>query len=88
MFFSYKEGLSLDRINNDGDYCKENCRWATKTEQVRNTRATKRFEMNGEFRTIAEWCEIYNIPYLLVKDRIRYGWHIRDALFTEKQKRS
>ena len=53
----YKDGLQIDRIDNDGNYCPENCRWATRTENVRNRRNTVRLTINGETKPLAEWCE-------------------------------
>lgn len=84
MYPSYKQGLSLDRIDNHGDYCKENCRWATATEQARNTRnveRAKRFEFRGETKTIREWSEEYGINRKTLTARlIKYGWTIERAL--------
>lgn len=60
----YAPGLQLDRINNNGDYCPENCRWVTAKENARNTRRNRFLTISGERKTVAEWCEIYDVsPY-------------------------
>ena len=55
-------GMSLDRINNELGYFKENCRWSTRSEQARNTRSNSFHTVNGKTATIAEWAEIKGMP--------------------------
>ena len=57
----YSEGLQLDRIDNDGPYCPENCRWVTRKENCRNTRRNKYLTLCGIRKTVAEWCETLDI---------------------------
>lgn len=56
----YENHLTLDRIDVNGNYCPENCRWATKQEQNLNKRTTVRIEYNGEFKTQSEWASIFD----------------------------
>ena len=57
----YEKGLQLDRINNNEDYCPENCRWVTAKENCRNTRRNKTLTLIGQTKTVAEWCEFLDI---------------------------
>ncbi len=75
----YKERLTLDRIDVNGNYCPENCRWATATQQARNTRVNRRIAYNGETHCVAEWAEIFGIPMKLLSARINKGWSMKDA---------
>jgi hypothetical protein len=52
---SFKNGLSIDRIDNNGNYCKENCRWSTLKEQMNNMSTNHFLEHNGKRMTIAQW---------------------------------
>ena len=74
---------TLDRIDVNGDYCPENCRWVTQQEQMNNVRYNHRETYNGESRTVAEWARLYNIPYSKLSQRLnRYGYDIEQALNT------
>ena len=83
MSHGYRDDLTLDRIDVNGNYCPENCRWATKAEQDNNTRVNRRVTYNGETHTIAEWAEITGIKYATLWRRICVlKWDIEKALST------
>ena len=71
---------SIDRIDNDGNYEKSNCKWATNQEQTRHTRRNHMVEIAGENLPLVIWCERYGASYYLVKDRLRWGWDPLRAL--------
>ncbi len=71
---------SLDRIDYDDGYYKENCRWATNVEQYNNRSTSHRIEYNGKIMNITEWSKEVGIPRGTISSRIRYGWPIERIL--------
>lgn len=69
----YQPGLVLDRIDNEGPYSPENCRWVTAAESSRNRRNTLRFLYNGELRTTSEIAELTGLAASIVKGRMLRG---------------
>ena len=75
-------GLQLDRIDNDGDYCKENCRWVTPEQNSRNKRDNRFLTLNGETKCVAEWAEELCINSQTLYVRLFRGWSAEKALTT------
>lgn len=77
---------SIDRIDVNAGYCKENCRWATRKEQNRNKRNTLFISYRGENRPLAEWGELLNIPAGTIRRKLYEGKDI--TLFFDERKKS
>ncbi len=75
------KGTTLDRIDNSGDYCAENCRWASLETQGRNKRTNRIVEYAGEKMPLVELSERTGTPYGRLFDRIfRSGWAVERAV--------
>lgn len=79
MANGYKEDLTIDRIDVNGDYEPNNCRWATLKEQANNKRDNFNVTIYNRTQTLSEWCEEKGLNYTTVLGRIQNGWTIEDA---------
>ena len=79
----YTDEMTIDRIDADGNYCPENCRWVTQKAQQNNRRNNHVILYNGESHTITEWAEITSIKSATIYDRLKRGWTAEAALTTK-----
>ena len=74
------EGKTLDRIDLDGPYCPENCRWATSIEQMNNRTNSRFLTHDGQILTLAQWSRITGVSYGAIWRRLLAGWTIERTL--------
>ena len=77
-----EENFSLDRINNDEDYCPENCRWANRATQARNTNRNVMLTYNGKTQCLTDWAIEHGISRGTIEHRLKHNWSIKKALTT------
>lgn len=88
MGTSYKEGLTIERIDPNGDYCKENCKWITKPEQALNKTNVMTVTYKGETGPLKTICRKHDLNYMAIYKRIKYrGWNVEKALHTPIQEK-
>ena len=76
----YKEGLSIDRIDNEKGYSPDNCRWITRKAQNRNKRSNRFLTYHGITKSMVEWAETVNIHPKVLQMRLDKGWDLGKAL--------
>ena len=69
----FQMGLSIDRINNDGNYTPKNCKWSTPKEQNRNKRTCVMITYHGVAKSLKDWCDELQLPYFTIQKRIKHG---------------
>lgn len=76
----YKEGLTIDRKDNDKGYSPDNCRWTDRKIQGNNKRNCRYITYKGQRKTVAEWSEITGIPHETLLYRLNHGWETERIL--------
>lgn len=80
MADGYKDGLTIDRIDSNGDYCKENCRWTTFYVQSNNRSCNHAIIHNNKTQNLTQWAREYNMAVSTLSNRLKRGWTVEDAL--------
>lgn len=80
----YSDELTIDRIDTNGDYEPNNCRWTDWLTQQNNRSSNRFYTHNGMTKTIAEWAREYGIPECNLITRMKKGWDFEDALTRPK----
>lgn len=83
MANGYRDDLTIDRINVNGNYCPENCRWATRKTQGNNKRNNHNIAYKGKTQTLSQWCEELGLSYSSIWNRLYIlGWATEKAFET------
>jgi hypothetical protein len=86
MSSGYKEGLTLDRIDNNKGYSPDNCRWVTVKEQSNNRRSNTHLVFRGERKTVTQWADETGISRETLYKRLTNGWDAEKTLTTPTRK--
>lgn len=83
----YRDDLTLDRINNNGDYEPSNCRWVTIGEQADNRRNSRRITYGRKTQTLKQWSNELGLDYKLLYNRLyKLKWSVEKSFVTQPKK--
>lgn len=83
----YREDLTIERKDVNGNYEPQNCCWVSVKEQAKNRRRNVFYELNGVRKILPDWAREYNMPFTCVRKRLIRGWSLEKALKTPKLRR-
>lgn len=84
----FEEGRSLDRIDVNGNYCPNNCRWVSEKVQQNNKRNNRYLTFNGVTHTVQEWSDITGIGWTTIAGRLKARWSVEEALTQKPAERN
>lgn len=87
MANGYDDTLTIDRIDVNGNYEPDNCRWSTEQEQCNNRTTNRMIGYKGETYTLSQLSELCGVPYFTLRSRLDSGWSVEKALSTPITKR-
>lgn len=82
----YRDDLTIDRIDNNGSYTPQNCRWVDYKTQNRNRRDNNLVTYKGQTKTLTEWAEQFQIRRTTLANRLKLGWSVEEAISTPVRK--
>lgn len=82
MANGYRDDLTLERRENDGNYSPDNCCWVSRKTQNNNSRNNRLLTLRGQTKTQRQWAALYGISEAAICKRIKRGWSISDAITT------
>lgn len=84
----YKDNLSIDRIDVNGNYSPENCRWIDAKTQANNRRNNVCITYHGKTQTVAQWAEETGMPYRRIEYRLKAGWEVQKIFDYKNERRN
>lgn len=80
MAHGYRDGLTMDRVNNNKGYEPGNVRWISRKAQARNRTTNTYLTVDGKSMKMVEWVELYGVPDYVIVKRLQAGWDVKDAV--------